>query len=222
MNKSYVIAVAFSALVTNAQAALYDRGNGMIYDSAQNITWLQDADYAETSGALSDGTMGWDIATTWATNLNYMGITGWRLPSAKLIGQDTFSDDGSTDVGYNNTRSEIGHLFFELGNVGCCDPNYGLQNSEFVDAGSGLNVSFINVTNYVYWETEAYATDSSKAWVFRAYSGIQAHDPKIGGYYAWAVHDGDVAAVPVPAAAWLFGSGLLGLVGAARRKRLWG
>jgi hypothetical protein len=28
----------------------------------------------------------------------------------------------------------------------------------------------------------------------------------------------DVSAVPVPAAAWLFGSGLLGLVGVARRK----
>ncbi len=30
----------------------------------------------------------------------------------------------------------------------------------------------------------------------------------------------DVAAVPVPAAAWLFGSGLLGLIGIARRKKV--
>jgi hypothetical protein len=29
----------------------------------------------------------------------------------------------------------------------------------------------------------------------------------------------DVSAVPVPAAVWLFGSGLLGLVGVARRKK---
>ena len=35
--------------------------------------------------------------------------------------------------------------------------------------------------------------------------------------YAWAVRDGDVyAAQPV---AWLFGSGLLGLIGIARRKK---
>jgi hypothetical protein len=35
----------------------------------------------------------------------------------------------------------------------------------------------------------------------------------------WAVRDGDVlAAVPLPAAVWLFGSGLLGLAGFARRK----
>lgn len=36
----------------------------------------------------------------------------------------------------------------------------------------------------------------------------------------WGMHlEGVVSAVPVPAAVWLFGSGLLGLVGVARRKK---
>ena len=39
-----------------------------------------------------------------------------------------------------------------------------------------------------------------------------------GDGFAWAVADGDIGAVPVPAAVWLFGSGLIGLVGLARRK----
>ena len=30
----------------NATAALYDRGNGLIYDDVLDITWLQDANYA--------------------------------------------------------------------------------------------------------------------------------------------------------------------------------
>jgi len=38
------------------------------------------------------------------------------------------------------------------------------------------------------------------------------------GLNAMAVHVGDVAPVPIPAAGWLLGSGLLGLVGVARRK----
>jgi hypothetical protein len=37
-------------------------------------------------------------------------------------------------------------------------------------------------------------------------------------FHAWAVRDGDIGAVPIPAAAWLFGSGLLGLIGVARKK----
>ena len=31
--------------------------------------------------------------------------------------------------------------------------------------------------------------------------------------FAWAVHDGRVSSIPVPAAIYLFGSGLVGLVG---------
>jgi hypothetical protein len=52
-------------------------------------------------------------------------------------------------------------------------------------------------------------------------SGYQSDDGKTGSNYAWAVHSGDVSAsvVPVPAAVWLFGSGLLGLIGMARRKK---
>ncbi|HFD32315.1 MAG TPA: VPLPA-CTERM sorting domain-containing protein [Gammaproteobacteria bacterium] len=50
-------------------------------------------------------------------------------------------------------------------------------------------------------------------------SGLQADNYKTSSFFGWAVQTGDVSAVPVPAAAWLFGSGLLGLVGAARRKR---
>jgi len=39
-----------------------------------------------------------------------------------------------------------------------------------------------------------------------------------GGYYGMDNLNITPAAVPVPAAAWLFGSGLLGLIGVARRK----
>jgi len=52
-----------------------------------------------------------------------------------------------------------------------------------------------------------------------------AHTPKDGGGTSFKgvlynFHmEGTVAAVPVPAAVWLFGSGLLGLVGVARRKK---
>lgn len=52
--------------VVSAHAALIDRGNGLIYDSAQDITWLQDANLAVGAG-------NWASATAWADNLVYGG-----------------------------------------------------------------------------------------------------------------------------------------------------
>lgn len=49
--------------------------------------------------------------------------------------------------------------------------------------------------------------------------GGQDANHKTGTLYAWAVLPGDALAVPLPAAFSLFGSGVLGLVGFARRKQ---
>jgi len=41
--------------------------------------------------------------------------------------------------------------------------------------------------------------------------------------YPWTIHQFDnvtISAVPIPAAVWLFGSGLLGLIGVSRRKKV--
>lgn len=47
----------------------------------------------------------------------------------------------------------------------------------------------------------------------------QADPSGFGGVYYGLHLEGTVNAVPIPAAVWLFGSGLLGLVGIARRKK---
>lgn len=224
-------ALFLSVTAINAHAALYDRGNGMIYDSAQNITWLQDANYAKTSGYDADGRMTWEQSKEWASTLVYGGHAGWRLSSAVLNGTGFMygPDDynGVNDASYNNTRSEIGHLFFELGNKAQLDQfgdgqeGWGLTNTIFVDAATHLNVGFVNI-GYSYWAAEeGDGTRSGHAWAFSTSVGRQGYSEKWNVIYAWAVHDGDIAnvsSVPVPAAAWLFGSALLGLVGAAQRK----
>ncbi len=66
--------VTMFGLTVSAQADLYDRGSGLIYDSELNITWLVHEDFANES-------MKWDEAIVWAEDLEYYGYTDWRLPT---------------------------------------------------------------------------------------------------------------------------------------------
>lgn len=200
-------------LTVSANATLLDRGGGLIYDDDFNITWLQDANYAQTSGYDADGLMNWNDAMTWAANLVYGGYDDWRLPTA-------LNQDGSGPcVGYNCTSSEMGHLYNAappdgLGNVawfsGC---------TLWVDCGLVNTDPFTNLQAYLYWSGTEYAPNPELARVFFFSDGFQSYDSKGHGYYAWAVRPGDVSApIPEPSTMLLLGSGLVGLV--AWRKRL--
>ena len=195
-------------------AALIDRGSGMIYDTGLNITLLADANYAMTQGYNqfpdTPGAMTWSTAMTWASNLSYGGYTGWRLPTT-LQPDATCSDQGYYSTGYNCIGGELGELFYnELGGV-AGDSITTTHNSNYD--------LFRNIydTRY-YWTGTVLPEDNGLAWIFWFFDGSQTDGDTVNRYYAWAVHDGDIGAVPIPAAFWLFGSGLLGLMGVARRK----
>ncbi|MDP2823739.1 MAG: hypothetical protein Q8O52_13825, partial [Sulfuritalea sp.] len=59
LNKAALALLAAGLLSSGvAQAALNDRGGGLIYDDVLNITWLADANYAATQFAATDGAQG--------------------------------------------------------------------------------------------------------------------------------------------------------------------
>ena len=89
----------FLGLSISTHAALIDLGDGMIYSTELDLTWLQDANYAQTSGFSSTGEMDWYTANTWATTLVYAGLDGWRLPTYDplTVGQCPYSLPPSTD-----------------------------------------------------------------------------------------------------------------------------
>ena len=197
-----LVACLFVVIGSSSHAALYDRGNGLIYDDVLNITWIQDANYAQTSGYDADGAMTWADAKTWADQLSYGGFNDWRLASA----------GNAQAFGYNVTTGELGHMFYNnLGNTAGTSIS---NNVSFTDATPGGGTeSFLNVQSSVYWYGEENPSSSNFAPAFYTYDGRQVNGYKGGRHYSWAVHDGDIGAspVPLPAAFWLFASGLISL-----------
>lgn len=194
MSIKLIIRTACICLATvsfNADAALI----GRLADSNGNFQAYYDTEANLTWLANAYPSYGRSLnsAKTWAENLDVAGITGWRLPNA----------DPTCGIAYNCTNSEMGNLFYNvLGNT----------------AGSLTNTGpFSNVSSEFYWSGTQYAAGSYGAWGFVMGEGRQTWLYGAYSYAAWAVQSGDISAVPVPTAAWLFGSGLLSLVGLARR-----
>ncbi len=171
------------------------------YDNVADLTWLTDANAAGT-------TMNWIDANAWAGSLNISGISGWRLPDT-LQPDASCSIQGTFSSGTNCTGSEMGNLFYNvLGNTSATLIN---------NTGP-----FSNVKTGFYWSaTDRGLSAPKQAFVFdmNGDGGAQTDINKLSNVSAWAVYSGNVSAVPVPAAAWLFGSGLIGLVGFAKRKK---
>lgn len=202
------------------------------YDTAQNITWLADANYGygsnyDNADGNTDGEMTWENANAWAANLNPYdsGITGWRLPITVDVGNDGTTYPNyyqGVDAGYNiTTHSEMSHMFY----VTLGDLAFTTIYGDYAQPGWGLTNTgpFLNMQPYTYWSSTDYVLDTNFAWYFSYYEGFQSYADKSGALSAWAVHAGDIgvaipSSVPIPAAAWLFGSGLLGLLSVFKRK----
>ena len=223
------------AMAGSTQAALIDRGSGLIYDSDLNVTWLSDMNYAKTSGFDADGLMTWSQAHTWADNLVFGGFSDWRLPT--LNASDTTCNASVTPAGfptqyfgYNCMGGELSHLFVaELGNSSHNTNNFASSVTDPTgdSAQQIANLKlFSNVTAGVYWSGTEYAPSATvsgnqNAWSFYSNYGLQANIAKNNLVYALAVRTGDVipaTPVPEPHTVALMIAGL-GVVAAAHRRR---
>lgn len=204
----FVASVGMVAAMGFPQAALIDRGGGMVFDNALNVTWLQDANYAKTSGYDADGLLTWSSASVWVTGLTYGGYTDWRLPTSNA----SCNSFGGEVTAKNCMTSELGSLFYiSLGNFDATQPGGGLQNV-------GLFVNLFG--GHGYWTSTGF---DSYGYYFHMASGYQAYSSKENLHYALAVRDGDVStAVPAPATIILMltGIGLLGLTKRRLRKEV--
>jgi len=220
---------------STANAQLFERGmdvNGnhtMVYDDEYDLTWLADANYANTSGHnttstqphQAGGTMTWQESIDWVGGLVigddiYGQVSGWRLPSA--YNADVNNPGPTYSSGPTNVNgSELAHM------------------TELVNTNFTTEL-FKNIQPIMYWSNTS--TSAESAWMttfansyFDGVSfvaGYGNHDvydmgKNMGGTYAWAVMTGDVAeiyATPLPMASWFFAPALAWLFSVARPQRI--
>lgn len=209
-------ALALLLAAVSAQAALQARdatSDGVAdgyYDTTLDITWLARADAAAGSAqddglSSSDGLLTWASAQAWVAGLQVAGIGGWRLP-----GIDAACNGNGLGYGCSSSAGELGHHFHA---------NLGGQAGQAISSthGSGFDL-FSGVSDAGQWSGTTYASDPDQAGLLLFAEGYQDTAFKaFGEHAAWAVHDGDVLAVPEPATAVTLLAGLLGLVWRGRR-----
>jgi hypothetical protein len=185
-----LIMVTVIGVCPKSEAALIDRGGGLIYDTDLNVTWLQDANYAFSSGYGYSKWLGGMLDTfaelpNFISNLSYYdsvrNVTwdDWRLPSSGKVACD----------GYNCTTSELGHLYYtELNNP---------AGGPIVDSGPFFNIA-TGFGGAYKLKDEAPVWNINLGWFFVFNSGDQVELDASGFAYVWPVRDGDVGTTSVP------------------------
>ena len=148
------------------------------------------------TGSIGGGT--WSVAST----TTFFGLN-WTAHSGVTFGPGTYSFptvEGGTYTGIVVGAGQIG-------------------GSILFDWGATKNIDVINVWDVCsgcggYTSTDGIGGNPANPDGIRGYGMLDGAFPNFNANF-----DFKVAAVPVPAAVWLFGSGLLGLVGVARRKK---
>ena len=207
----------------------------LIYDSDENVTWF---DYTSASDSISNQKDWVDALAVQDFSNTY---SGWQLPTFNeslvtlngVLGFSGPNPDGTYDYeyGYNMVNSALGRLFYEtLANFGAINESgllflegYGLSNTGPFENLQGtadyywLDTPYSQDTTY-HWlfsfstGAHSYGADERLAIAFR--SGDVAQDPDYSDYPVWRSGGNQV---PIPAAVYLLGTGLLGLAGLRRK-----
>jgi hypothetical protein len=203
-------AVLWASLLSvsgSAQAQLTSLGT-VVYDDVLDITWLADANLAQTStfgvsGINADGSMSWTTAQSWIAALNKMnwgGSNQWALPTTVYPDDTCNQGPGTTEkqstasakaaFGYSCTGSQLGFLYYQrLG---------GTEGSTIILTHDSSYGKFNNFQPYLYWSATAWPKVPNSYFSFSFGNGWQGTDIETNALYVIAVHPGPVEIFPFP------------------------
>ena len=225
--KSLSVAVSTLILSTSVNAVVLNTLNGVDYQWLE-LTETQGLSRAEVEARLADtndALYGYEYASfqqveeLFLSYATWDGLDGYHGDASVILGVSLFMNDfGATDSnpgnGVDTTVSTVDGGDIQIDGWEDINAFYGTSgenvNGRTRLAQISLRYDSTGVASGVWQSTglgwDADTLDASNV-------SIDSTDP------AWGSLLVQTTAVPVPAAVWLFGSGLLGLVGIARRKK---
>lgn len=217
-------------LADNSHANLIDNGNGLIYDSVSDVTWMSNgltfpndiaaATTNPTANPYTGPLLGTVVTpslgaphTIAANDLSYEASLGrwvgsWWAATAWVEGFTSQHGSQTLSDWRLPTSAEAQNLITQLnqlgtGRTGAAPPFEYIPPFFWTSTlTSETNVNFSNMLSGTIGNRTLFDAAAGRP----AYSNVMIVAP------------GNVAPVPLPAAAWLFGSGVAGLIGLARRQ----
>ena len=208
----------------------------LVLSTSVNAVLISDDLYATSDGLLTHDTdtdLKWiDISQTLGMSYNQASsqFSGFRHATSNevitMFANSGVPEDTPTTNGYQpalNLAETLDTSWRYQGINGVYNFSHYIGGSIFFDEANNRwtvsngvvfrydDVSLSSVTDY----SARYRSGGSTTG-FPSSSGLDYSNSYTGWYL---VQDNSISSVPVPAAFWLFGSGLIGLVGIARRKK---
>lgn len=184
--------------------------------------------------AMSNG-VSWNFSDTnnYLTSVTGSDITAGAATYQTNAGDSSAAPDGGVGL-FKNTAFNSAPMGFLAPTLGSAAGNaYGAASISGDTSGNGIFEIFLPVLE-MQWVNAPHTLGKSNGGVtfnctstagnFECFSEtrLALADDSLGftgAYFQFNV-TGTISAVPVPAAVWLFGSGLIGLIGVAKRKRV--
>jgi len=213
MKKSYLLAAVCTCLIASSFSSNAALVAGDVLEFSSNSYFALDTN--------ANGTF--EVAEQFTTTMNEGIRIGVAQPasgshSGSPDGSETSSIDNpwlfSGNTGMHSTTSPVTELSPGVLDFSGWTVNW---NGFVIDLGGDAGAGDTGLAAITCSTPPCSANDT---YVLDYFAHVPQSDPSEKGGVFYSLHlEGQISAVPVPAAAWLFGSGLLGLVGMARRKK---